>query len=143
MLQRINRLARCKHAFITEYLDLNSIASCRFSDFSQSFWTFHSIQYGSKPDIVPKALRLLAESPVLLPLLWSESKNTSALMPRETDFVTHAHKFVCQFLGAEHPGSLDQLVDIDSAGSYCSETVESLERAGVIKTRRSAHNFAV
>ncbi len=28
-------------------------------------------------------------------------------------------------------------------GSYCSENVEYLERAGVIKTRRSAHNFAV
>ena len=134
---------RLRPAFSTEYLDLNFLASCRFSDFIQSFWTFHSIQYGSKPDIMPKALRLLAESPVPLPLPWSESKNPSALMPRETDFVTPAHKFVCQLLGAEHSGSLGQLVDIASLGSYCSETVESLERAGVIKTRRSAHNFAV
>ena len=130
--------------FHTEYLDLNFLASCRFSDFVQSFWTFHDIQYGSKLDIRPKALQLLAESPVPLPLPWSESKDPSALVPRETDFTTPAHKLVLELLRPEHSGSLGQLVDIASLGSsYCPAIAGPLELAGVIKARRSLHDSAI
>ena len=130
--------------FHTEYLDLNFLASCRFSEFVQSFWTFHDIQYGSKLEIRPKALQLLAESPVPLPLPWSESKDPSALVPRETDFATPAHKLVLELLRPEHSGSLGQLVDIDSLGSsYCLAIAGPLELAGVIKARRSLHDSAI
>lgn len=130
--------------FHTEYLDLNFLASCRFSEFVQSFWTFHDIQYGSKLEIRPKALQLLTESPVPLPLPWSESKDPSALVPRETDFATPAHKLVLELLRPEHSGSLGQLVDIDSLGSsYCLAIAGPLELAGVIKARRSLHDSAI
>ena len=130
--------------FDTEYLDLNFLASCRFSDFLQSFWTFHGIQYGSKLEIRPKALQLLAESPVPLPLPWSESKDPSALVPRETDSATPAHKLVLELLRPEHSGSLGQLVDIDSLGSsYCPAIAGALELAGVIKARRSLHDSEI
>lgn len=130
--------------FDTEYLDLNFLASCRFSDFLQSFWTFHGIQYGSKLEIRPKALQLLAESPVPLPLPWSESKDPSALVPRETDSATPAHKLVLELLRPEHSGSLGQLVDIDSLGSsYCPAIAGALELAGVIQARRSLHDSEI
>ena len=130
--------------FDTEYLDLNFLASCRFSDFLQSFWTFHGIQYGSKLEIRPKALQLLAESPVPLPLPWSESKDPSALVPRDTDSATPAHKLVLELLRPEHSGSLGQLVDIDSLGSsYCPAIAGALELAGVIKARRSLHDSEI
>ena len=129
-----------KPEFHTEYLDLNYLASCRFSDFVQSFWTFHSIHYGHTLEIMPKTLRLLAESPVPLPLPWSESSDPSAMVPRETDFTTPAHKLFLELLRpeSERPGSLGQLVDIASLGSsYCPAIAEALECAGVIKARRS------
>ena len=130
--------------FHTEYLDLNFLASCRFSDFVQNLWTFHGIQHGSTLEIRPKALQLLAESPVPLPLPWSESRDPSALVPRETDSATPAHKLVLELLRPEHSGSLGQLVDIASLGSsYCPAIAEALELAGVITARRSQHDSKI
>jgi hypothetical protein len=117
--------------FAAEYLDLSYICSRKFTDFAESLWCFHSIEYGSRLEISRDALRVLNASPVPLPPPWSTSRDALAIVPSDLlQLPTDAHRVFSQLAQSCSFAEPGNLREVSTLRYFSPEVAERLSSSG-------------